>query len=98
VLTDAAEADLRDIIRYTRTQWGAAQVRRYVAKLKAGMANVAAGKGAFKAMDALYPKLRMAHCEHHIIFCLPRENAPALVIALFHERMDLMVRIADRLR
>jgi len=70
----------------------------YVTKLKTGMANVAAGKGVFKAMDALYPKLRMAHCEHHIIFCLPRENAPALVLALFHERMDLMVRIADRLR
>jgi len=98
VLTDAAEADLRNIIGYTRRQWGVAQVRRYVAKLKAGMANVAAGKGVFKEMDALYPKLRMMHCERHIIFCLPRENAPALVIALFHERMDLLVRIAERLR
>jgi len=98
VLTDAAEADLRGIIRYTRTQWGAAQIRRYVAKLKAGMANVSIGKGVFKEMDALYPKLRMTYCEHHIIFCLPRENAPALVVAILHERMDLLVRIADRLR
>jgi len=30
VLSDAAEADLRDIIRYTRKQWGDAQVRRYI--------------------------------------------------------------------
>jgi len=60
VLTDAAAADLRNIIRYTRTQSGAAQVRRYVAKPKADMANVAAGKRVFKEMDALYPKLRMA--------------------------------------
>jgi plasmid stabilization system protein ParE len=32
-LTEAAEADLREIIRYTRKQWGEAQVRRYVASL-----------------------------------------------------------------
>jgi len=68
VLSDAAEADLRDIIRHTRVQWGAVQVRRYVAKLKAGMAKVAAGKGAFKEMDALYPMLRVAHCGHHYLF------------------------------
>jgi len=98
VLTDAAEADLRAIVRYTRRQWGEAQVRRYVARLKAGMASVATGRGVFKQMDALYPKLRVAYCEHHVIFCLPRENAPALIVAILHERMDLILRIADRLR
>jgi len=60
--TDAAETDLRAIVRYTRTQWGEAQVRRYVAKLKVGMTSVAAGRGVFKPMDALYPQLRVAHC------------------------------------
>jgi len=97
-LTDAAEADLRDIIRYTRKQWGVAQVRRYVAKLKVSMTNVAIGKGAFREIRTIYPALRVAHCEHHYIFCLPRKNAPAWIIAIFHERMDLMQRIADRLR
>lgn len=48
-------------------------------------------------MSALYPALRMARCEHHYVFCLPRENAPALIVAIFHERMDLMTRLADRL-
>lgn len=43
VLTDDAEADLRGIVRYTRKEWGAAQVRTYVAKLKVGIACVAAG-------------------------------------------------------
>jgi len=41
--------------------------------------------------------LRMVRCEHHYIFCLPRDDAPALVVAIFHERMDLMARLADRL-
>lgn len=97
VLAAAAEADLRDIIRYTHKQWGDAQTRSYVARLQAGMENVATGEGFFKDMSALYPGLRMVRCEHHYIFCLPRDDAPALVVAIFHERMDLIARLAARL-
>ena len=96
-LTLAVEADLRAIIRYTRGQWGDAQTRRYVAKLRTGMENVAVGRGSFKAMTAIHSGLRMLHCEHHYIFCLHRDDAPALVVAILHERMDLMMRVADRL-
>ncbi|MEL4378366.1 type II toxin-antitoxin system RelE/ParE family toxin [Brucella cytisi] len=98
ILTVHAEADMRHIIRYTRKQWGAAQVRRYVGKLEQGIAALAVGQGIFKDMSALFPELRMAHCQHHYVFCLPRESAPALVVAIFHERMDLMARLADRLK
>jgi len=98
VLTDDAEADMRAIVRYTRKQWGAAQVRTYVAKLKTGIAGVAAGQGAFKRMDALYPALLMAHCEHHYVFCLPRAGEKALIVAILHERMDLMTQLAERLQ
>jgi len=97
VLTAAAEADLRGIIRYTQKEWGGIQARRYVAKLEEGMTRLASSKGSFKDMGALYPALRMAHCEHHYLFCLPRENAPALIVAILHERMNLMTRLADRL-
>ena len=97
MLTDAAEADLREIIRYTRKEWGDAQLRRYIAKLEQGIERLVAGQGTFKDMSALYPALRMARCEHHYVFCLPRENAPALIVAIFHERMDLMNRLTDRL-
>lgn len=72
-------------------------MRRYVATLEQCIARLVARQGAFKDMDTLYPSLRMAHCEHHYVFCLPRENAPALIVAIFHERMDLMTRLADRL-
>ncbi|MCC2613823.1 type II toxin-antitoxin system RelE/ParE family toxin [Neorhizobium petrolearium] len=88
---------LRSVIRYTRAQWGAAQVRRYVSGLERGIANLAEGKGPFKDMSALYPALRMARCQHHYVFCLPREDAPALIVAILHERMDLMKRLIDRL-
>jgi len=98
ILSSAAEGDLRDIIRYTRKRWGNAQARSYIAKLKVGIENLAVGHGAFKDMAALYPGLRMAHREHHYIFCLARDHAPNLVVAIFHERMDLMTRLADRVR
>lgn len=98
ILSSAAEADLRAIVRYTRSEWGEAQTRRYLAKLGTGIENLAAGRGYFKDMAALYPGLRMVLCEHHYIFCLPREDAPALVVAIFHERMDLMTRLAERLK
>lgn len=97
VLTAAAEADMRGVVRYTRQQWGVAQVRRYITSLEKRITDLANGHGAYKDMNALYPALRMAHCEHHYVFCLPRDGKPALVVAIFHERMDLMVRRADRL-
>lgn len=98
LLTEAAEADLRDIIRYTRKKWGQAQVRRYIASLEQGMVRLASLEGAYRDMSSIYPDLRMAHCEHHYVFCLPRQTAPALIVAILHERMDLLVRLADRLR
>ncbi|CDG16243.1 type II toxin-antitoxin system RelE/ParE family toxin [Xenorhabdus doucetiae] len=97
ILTDAAEADLRAIIRYTRKQWGDAQVRRYITALEHGIVRLAAGKGAFRDMSAIFPALRMAHCGSHYVFCLPQENTPALIVAIFHERMDLITRLAERL-
>jgi toxin ParE1/3/4 len=97
VLTEAAEADLRDIIRYTRNEWGDAKTRSYVARLTRGIERIAAGQGASGDMAALYPGLRMVRCDHHYVFCLPRDDAPALVVAILHERMDLMARLADRL-
>lgn len=97
VLSSAAETDLRTIIRYTRGEWGETQTRSYIRKLTVGIERIAAAHEAFKDMSALHPDLRMARCEHHYIFCLPRNDAPALIIAIFHERMDLMARLADRL-
>jgi len=98
VLTAAAEDDLRSIIRYTRKQWGSAQVRSYIAKLDQGIVRLACGQGPFKEMGDLYPGLRLAHCEHHYIFCLPRGAEPALIVAILHERMDLVMRLESRLR
>jgi plasmid stabilization system protein ParE len=97
ILTNAAEADIRSIVRCTRQQWGAAQTRAYMVKLEQGIARLARGLGHQRDMGAMHAGLRMARCERHYVFCLDREDAPPLVLAVLHERMDLIQRIGDRL-
>ncbi|CCW19491.1 plasmid stabilization protein [Sphingobium indicum BiD32] len=97
ILTATAADELRDIIAYTYTRWGDHQASAYSAKLLNCMNAVATGHGTFRDMQALHPSLRMIRCARHYIFCLMRENDPALIVALLHERMDLMTRLADRL-
>lgn len=97
VLLPAAEADLRAIIRYTRDRWGASQARIYIGRLEQAMDRLAAGQVPFKGISSLHPRLRTVRCEHHHIFCLPRDGEPAFIVAILHERMDLMSRLGDRL-
>ncbi len=98
LLTNAAASDLREIVRYTKKQWGHDQVLSYVDRLQRGIEQlVANGGGVGKELSVIFPGLRMLHCEHHYIFCLPRDKAPALIVAILHERMDLIARVANRL-
>jgi plasmid stabilization system protein ParE len=97
VLTRGAGADLRDITRYTVEQWGAAQCRRYIHLLEAAATDVACGQGHFKSWNDVLPGLRVRKAEHHYIFCLPRSEEPALILAILHERTDMLVRLRERL-
>ncbi len=93
----AADADLREIIRYSRKQWGVAQTHTYVAALKHGIEELAKGEGFYKTLSEVHPELRIAHCGHHYIFCLNRSDAPAIIVAILHERMDMLARLKSRL-
>lgn len=96
-LAPGAEADLRSITRYTVAQWGHKQCRTYIAELEACATALALGQGVFKDMSALLPGLRVAACGKHYVFCLPRPDAPALILAILHERMDILTRLQSRL-
>lgn len=97
IVSRAAAADLREITRYTVKQWGEDKCRAYIAHLEQCTDAVAKGIGVYKDMSALHPDLRMAACQHHYIFCLPRQDVPALVVAILHERMDIITRLKLRL-
>jgi plasmid stabilization system protein ParE len=97
VVSKGGGADLIDIARYTTKKWGAAQCRAYISQLEQGAEAIAKGEGTFKEVGGLYPELRVALCGKHYIFCLPRLGDLPLIVAIFHERMDIMARLKNRL-
>ncbi len=97
VLTRGAADDLGDIVRYTLQTWGQNQCRAYVARIDEAATELALGNGPFRVRDDLLPGLRVRRVEHHYLFCLPREDEPSLILAILHERMDIISRLKERL-
>jgi plasmid stabilization system protein ParE len=96
-LTPAAEADLREIARYTLRQWGVRQQRRYARLLEACFRGIAEGSARSRNFSERYPQVRVTQCQHHYVFYLHPEGEKPRIIALLHERMDLVTRIGERL-
>ena len=97
VLTKGAAADLREITQHTVAQWGQAQCRAYVAELEKAAEAVAKGEGVFKDMSAVIPGLRVVRCGKHYIFCMPQKEGLPLILAILHERMEIIERLKNRL-
>lgn len=98
VLSPGAAVDLRDITRYTLDTWGAAQGSSYIKALEDAAMAMATGKGSFKERDDILPGLRMVWSGKHCIFCMPQPDGPALILAVLHERMDIIARLGERQR
>jgi len=97
ILTRSAAADLREVVRYTVQNWGKAQCQAYIAEIEEAATDVALGKGLYKNRDDLSPGLRVRRARHHYLFCLPIKDQPALILAILHERMDMIARLRERL-
>jgi len=97
VLTRSAAADLHGIVRYTMETWGQEQCRAYVDQLEEAATELALGRSPFRSRDDLLPGLRVRRAGQHFLFCLPRKDQPALILAMLHERMDIIARLQERL-
>ncbi len=95
-LTESAAADLTNIWQYTYEQWGEGQADRYLY----GIDNCCNGLGdkplLGKPCAELDPDLRVYRFEHHYIFYLIDNSIPT-IIAVLHERMDILGRVKHRL-
>ncbi|WP_341644424.1 type II toxin-antitoxin system RelE/ParE family toxin [Thauera sp. SDU_THAU2] len=98
IYSQEAATDLRQILNYTTRQWGAAQARAYARQIDDAVAALAAGQGPFKDWGEVLDGLRVKAVGSHYIFGIWRGDHPALILAILHERMDLMARIKARLR
>lgn len=96
-LAEAAEEDLRNISLYTISKWGMKQAARYAAKLDTHFEAIGHGKAKSRSFLRHRPELRVSRVEHHFIFHLERKSRRPLILAVFHENMDLMSRLRSRL-
>jgi plasmid stabilization system protein ParE len=97
-LTPEAVADLEEIAEYTLREWGAEQQTRYAALLEAGFAYIADDSAIPRRFSECYPQVLVTRCGHHYVFYLKPEGMTVpRIIAVLHERMDIIVRLRNRL-
>jgi plasmid stabilization system protein ParE len=96
-LTRAARQDIRGIWVYTAEQWGERQADRYTGRLETCFGRIAEGRARTRSFSERYPQVRVTRCEHHYVFYVEPEGQKPLIIAVLHERMDMLARIGERL-
>lgn len=96
-LTAAAEEDLKNIALYTLKEWGEKQFLRYAELLEKHMEAIAAKSAHSRTFSQRYPEVRVSRCEHHYIFYLHPQGKPPRIIAVLHEKMNLLQRLKHRL-
>ena len=91
----AADEDLTDIWLYSYATWGEDQADRYIEALHACCERIAAGDAATRPVFNL-DCIHTHHCRHHVLF-FTTEGDEIVILAILHERMDLIERLRDRL-
>ena len=95
IFTRSAREDLIDIWLYTQERWGEAQADRYQNELHDCCARIAVGEIRAKPVPAING-VKSHHCGHHYLFFVDQRET-IVVIAVLHERMELIKRLRDRL-
>ena len=96
-LAEAAARDLEGIALYTISKWGSKQALRYVALLSSHFDAIGNGKARTRIFLQHRPELHVSRVQHHYVFHLSRVKDRPLILAVLHERMDLMSRLRERL-
>ena len=91
----SAREDLIDIWPYTEETWDEAHADSYQDALHLGCERIAAGRVQVKLVPGL-DRIRSYRCQHHYLFFI-EQNSSVVVIAVLHERMNLIERLRDRL-
>lgn len=86
-LSEAAQADLRAIRRYTLEHWGAQQARQYLVELALRFEQLAATPGLGRAREELQAGIRSFTARHHNVYY--RETADGIdIVRVLHPSMD----------
>nr|VFJ94229.1 MAG: Plasmid stabilization system protein ParE [Candidatus Kentron sp. LFY] len=78
-------------------RWGERQAAHYAARLERSFSKIADNDAVSRSFSAGYPQVRVMQCARHYVFYLQPKGKKPRIIAVLHERMELLARIADRL-
>jgi len=91
-----AKKDLQKIIDYTIDNFGIKHAKKYVRSLEKCADNLAQGNLS-RSIPDISPITTFIKCKHHYIFGFSQKEEPFYVVAIFHEKMDLIQRLKKRL-
>lgn len=98
ILSLSAQLDLEDILQYTFDNFGASQMLKYNDFLIEGFEKIAKQDGTYKRVNEQDIEVRSLHCQKHYIFAIEGIETSVIIIAILHERMELMKRLTSRLK
>lgn len=90
-----AIADLSAFEEYTIMNWGTKQAEKYVLELQSKINDIANGKVVARLYAGASRRLNFVSCNHHKIFYEIRGDV-LIIIAIFHEPVDLVRHLHDR--
>ena len=94
-ITLAAEEDLRGIWRYTLDYWGPEQADTYLDQIGDCLDAIGDGRVHSRSFQRLPDGVCVHRCRRHYIFWIAIDGP--VIIAVLHEKMDVVQRLRDRL-
>jgi toxin ParE1/3/4 len=96
-IAKGAEKDIQSIARYTAQKWGEKQALKYADLLDKCFEEIASGKDSAKKNFVVKEDVWVCRCEKHYVFYKrDLKKQKAIILAVLHERMDLMQRLREK--
>ncbi len=92
-----AENDLLEIGRYTARTWGFEQTEIYLGQLERHFEGLGAGRIRARTVFEHRADILCSHCQHHYVFFFKDRAGEVIILAVLHEKMDLLARLQGRL-
>ncbi len=92
-----AQEDIKEIARYTMSRWGEEQSIRYAKSLEKCFCEITDKTVSSKNFSNNFPEILVTWCQKHYVFYIYPAGKLPLIIAVLHERMDMLARLKRRL-
>ena len=88
-LSDPAKGDLSQIAEHTGREWGVAQKRKYLRRIRDGLRALRDTPGIGALRDDIAPGLRAHPIGSHVVF-YRETGATVVIVRVLHQRMDVV--------